>query len=192
MSFTLPMLGQSASLAIVFAAGFVLVNLLHEPTHYLAAKLLGCDAQLTIGSEFGTEFVVPDDKPRWVDRVILLAPTLLGLAVGIAYVALFGWPAATGLTAVGAILWAYYALPSSSDLLGGDRELDMSKPKNSLMAGLLILNAAGALYVASTAGMWADYRPLLLIATQGTGLAGAMLIGLAIIGSEEISPEVTG
>lgn len=166
-------LGEWASLAVVFAAGYVFVNLLHEPTHFAAAKLLGCRARMTLGSEFKAEFVVEEDRTTLIDRVVLLAPTLVGSVVALVWVLTRGWPAATPLSAIGIVCWAFYTLPSPEDILGTPiREKDWG-PKASLGVTL-------GLFVLATVIRWtapvvpADYFPMIDLTSQGLALAGAI------------------
>lgn len=90
----------------------------HEYTHALAARLAGGRARVDHIGLF-CHWEIPASRPRWVDRLINLAPALVGLGVAVVAVAI-GWRPtdAPGWLAVTA--WTVYAL------LGGVEDYALS------------------------------------------------------------------
>lgn len=95
-----------------FIAGFVPALLagsyLHEYTHAAAARLAGGRARVDhIGLYCHWE--IPASKPQWVDRVINLAPYLVGLTTVTAAVGV-GWQPTDALGWLAVVTWLVYAL----------------------------------------------------------------------------------
>ena len=97
-----------AALPVAFGAG----TICHELTHYLTARLLGVDAWF---ETFTTVAYRISGVARWRQRLIGLAPQLVGATVGVAWLALRGVPwSLPGL--VGLAAWAIYTAGSWSDV----------------------------------------------------------------------------
>jgi len=97
-----------ALLPVAFGVGTVA----HEMTHYVTARLLG------VSTWFETPTTVAykiTGVPRWQQRLVGLAPQLVGTAVGVAWLAFEGVPwSPAGL--VGLAAWATYTAGSWADV----------------------------------------------------------------------------
>jgi hypothetical protein len=97
-----------ALLPIAFAVG----SFAHEVTHYVTARLLGVRAWFETATSVA---YVISDSARWRQRLVGLAPQVVGTTVGIAWLALEGVPwSPAGL--VGVAAWATYTAGSWSDV----------------------------------------------------------------------------
>ena len=95
-------------LPIAFAVG----SFAHEVTHYATARLLGVKAWFETATSVA---YVISDAARWRQRLVGLAPQLVGATVGIAWLAFQGVPwSPAGL--VGVAAWATYTAGSWSDV----------------------------------------------------------------------------
>ena len=97
-----------ALLPVAFGVG----TLAHELTHYLAARLLGVAAWFEGPTTVAYRIT---GAPRWRQRLIGLAPQLVGATVGLVWLALEGVPwSPAGL--VGLAAWATYTAGSWADV----------------------------------------------------------------------------
>lgn len=97
-----------AALPVALGVG----TICHELTHYLTARLLGVDAWF---ETFSTVAYRISGVARWRQRLIGLAPQLVGATVGVAWLALWGVPwSLPGL--VGLAAWATFTAGSWSDV----------------------------------------------------------------------------
>jgi hypothetical protein len=97
-----------ALLPVAFAVGTVA----HELTHYLAARLLGVAAWVEPPTTVAYQIT---GVPRWRQRLVGLAPQLVGATVGLVWLALEGVPwSPAGL--VGLAAWAMYTTGGWADV----------------------------------------------------------------------------
>ena len=97
-----------ALLPVAFGVGTVA----HELTHYVTAQLLGVAAWFETATTVAYNI---SGVPRWRQRLVGLAPQLVGTAVGVAWLALEGVPwSPVGL--VGLAAWATYTAGSWADI----------------------------------------------------------------------------
>lgn len=97
-----------ALLPVAFGVGTVA----HELTHYVIARLLGVEPWF---DTLTTVAYSISGVARWRQRLIGLAPQLVGATVGVAWLALEGVPwSPAGL--VGLAAWATYSVGSWSDV----------------------------------------------------------------------------
>ena len=97
-----------ALLPIAFGVG----TFLHEVTHYATARLLGLRAWFETATTVAYKI---SDSARWKQRLVGLAPQLVGATVGIAWLVIEGVPwSPAGL--VGVAAWATYTAGSWSDV----------------------------------------------------------------------------
>jgi hypothetical protein len=91
---------------------FVVGSVAHELTHYLTARLLGVAAWVESPTTVAYKIT---GVPRWRQRLIGLAPQLVGAAVGLVWLALKGIPwSPAGL--VGLAAWAMFSAGSWADV----------------------------------------------------------------------------
>jgi hypothetical protein len=94
-----------ALLPVAFFAG----TLAHELTHFVAARLLGVSVWFDPPTTVAYQIT---GVPRWRQRLIGLAPQLVGATVGLVWLALKGVPwSPAGL--VGLAAWALWSVPGS-------------------------------------------------------------------------------
>jgi hypothetical protein len=106
------MLDNSVFAFALLPVAIVVGSLAHELTHYLAARLLGVVAWFDTPTTVAYKI---SGVARWRQRLIGLAPQLVGATVGVAWLALEGVPwSAAGL--VGLAAWATYTVGSWSDV----------------------------------------------------------------------------
>jgi hypothetical protein len=91
---------------------FVVGSLAHELTHYVTARLLGVAAWVEGPTTVAYQIT---GVPRWRQRLVGLAPQLVGATVGAAWLAFEGIPwSPAGL--VGLAAWAMFSAGSWADV----------------------------------------------------------------------------
>lgn len=143
----------------------------HEIAHYVAARVLGCPATLSLFPPrvgFDTDAV-------WKTRVVRLAPAAAGAAVGGGYLLVFGWPALTPLSVglmAGLLLMSR---PSGTDWLAIGLDLE------ALSAAEVELLRTGGIYVVLFAIYASPYVP-----SGGLIHEGYVLLMLLVVGGQAL------
>lgn len=92
----------------------------HEITHYVAARLVGFPAEFVRFPGPAVDVLVPPESERTRGdraRIALfkLAPTGLGIAVGVAWLLVAGPPPLDALGMIGTAYWVTFSYPSADD-----------------------------------------------------------------------------
>lgn len=105
----------SVSMTLLFAPAI----LLHEITHYGAARLLGFDVLVQTWIPPEMQYRVDDDRER-AAAAVAVAPTIVGFMLGgsalIAVATVYTVPSATAATVYAAASIIMYSAPSPADL----------------------------------------------------------------------------
>lgn len=90
----------------------VIAGALHEATHAAAARLLG--GRVVDAGRDGWQLYVDWQPPAGYSttdvRLVQLAPALVGWAVGLVWLARYGWPSLSPAGIVGVLGWAVYTI----------------------------------------------------------------------------------
>lgn len=84
-------------------------SILHELTHALVARLFGADVEID-WLHLNVWYAVDESRSKLVDRVINLAPQIVGATVAGLYYLAMGLPPATVTGALAALAWTVYTL----------------------------------------------------------------------------------
>lgn len=164
-----------ALLPVAFGVGTVA----HELTHYLTARLLG------VGAWFETATAVAykiTGVPRWRQRLVGLAPQLVGATVGVAWLTFAGVPwSPAGL--VGLAAWATYTAGSWADVslaaAHGKTPWPVRRWRGLDEDAQLACRLAAGGAVAATLAIGAAAKPVLRPVSVG------VLIGVAVVAAFE-------
>ena len=166
----------------IVIAGWVL----HELTHYVVARLLGANPSIVPGIRFKTTY--DRQWPVWDELfgrlshgyyrelAIQIAPQVIGVLVGIAYITVYGMPPFTFEAYAGTVAWFFYVYsPADWRLLTRTVEIDDLSKQALLALGVFFGGWAANMNAIGTS--WAIFTGYLFMACMLAAL-GLIVLGI--------------